>query len=214
MKRVDRFKNILKNSGLVIAKEGNTSLNLGKDPYTVALQAAINSGSEAVLDNWRITEISPGQFMMEGNIRNDEKGRFPEGNFGNTTRVEFVQTLNTAYKLGERGYETHYEVIDPDGMIAGNMVWWPKEPDPDLVSGLCALFLGEGVTLARVPALVSGAEYEMLVDEDAGLKDLAVNRNASKFHSAFYMSKDPELTEKDIVPLKGPAVLFRRKVWF
>lgn len=209
VKRLERFKNILKNSGLVIAKEGNTKLNVGKDPYLVALEAAINSGPEAVLDNWRVTEISPGQFMLEGQISGDEKNRFPDGYAANTTRIQFVQTGNTAYKLGEPGYQTNYEVLDPDGTVAGNVVWWPSEPGYDRVLGLCELFLGKGVTLARVPALIGDVEYDMLVDEDAGLKDLPVNRVASNFHAAFYAQRSAQ----EVVPLKGVAVLFRRKVW-
>lgn len=209
MKRKDRFKNIVKNSGLVIAKEVSNGMNVGRDPHEIVMQAAINSGSEATMENWRIVEYVPGHYWLEGNIVGDEKNRFKDGHPTNTSRIHFIQTQNTAYRLGEQGHETPYEVVDPDGSIAGNVLWWPKEPGYERILGLCETFLGKGVTLARVPALVNGVEYDMLVDEDAGLKDLPVNRVASNFHAAFYAQR----TAQEVVPLKGVAVLFRRKVW-
>jgi hypothetical protein len=206
MKRYDRFKNIMKNSGLVIAKEANRN-NTGKDPHEVALQAAINSGSEATIDNWRIVEYQPGKFWLEGNVVGDEKGRFKDGHPINTTQIHLVQTQNTAYRLGEQGYETRYEVLDPDGSSTGNIVWWPKDPGERVIS-LCEVFMGKGVTVARVPALLNGVEYDMLIDENGGPKGLPINKLASGFHAAYYA----QTTAEPVKDLVGVAVLFRRKV--
>jgi len=68
-----------------------------------------NSKITGLLENWYVVRVSEDEFIIQGEIWGDIKGRFPNGTFIHTSGILnrdvaegcVVETRNSVYKLGK-----------------------------------------------------------------------------------------------------------------
>lgn len=116
-----------------------------------------------------------------------------------------------------RLFPTRYLVITADGFRSEHEVQWPYEPGYKLLSATILPHLRAvrpGAHLEHVGVLFEGMPADMFVDDMGAVVELAVNPEATKIYRTAWLGRYPLTNPETMHAIYGPAIVFRRRVWF
>jgi hypothetical protein len=108
---------------------------------------------------------------------------------------------------------TPYWVMTVDGLRHEFKVQWPEKPDYDTLRTLVEPLLG-GFYMEHVSVLHEGQARDMFVDQNGRLKELRRNEAATKIYRSAELKRRPKTNPEALHDIRGPAVLFMRRVWW
>lgn len=72
----------------------------------------------------------------------------------------------------------------------------------------------DGGHLEHLLVLYDGGERDMFVDEEGALKRLPYNPEATLIYRASWLRRHPADDPRSLPAIRGPAVLFDKRVWY
>jgi hypothetical protein len=109
---------------------------------------------------------------------------------------------------------TEFLIIQPDGTEETRQVLLAAEPSLSALAAIIQPIIGDGQDFEHVAVLHDGKRTDMFVNENGLLMGLPRNPGATVIYRNNWMSSHPKDDPESLNFIVGPAVLFRRRVWF